>query len=346
MVTAAELTTSFLTGALGATVTDVVATPVGTGQVAESARLELTYAEPGSGPATVVAKLPSEDPTSRSTSQAMQSYLIETSFYRDLAPTLRVRAPRCHHVSYEPATDDFVLLLEDLAPAEQGDQITGCGVDVAALAVEHLPELHAPRWGDPALHQLEWLARINPGRVAFAGPMYLMLLDAFEQRYDGRVDQVILDLARRTLGRMPAVSLEDPASWTVQHGDYRLDNLLFGTPAGGPAIAVVDWQTVVLGPGVADVSYFLGAGLSTEDRRVHEEALVRSYHQAMVANGVGLDWDACWLQYRQHTLAGLAMAIGAAVMVGQTDRGDEMFLTMARRHGAHALDLDVESVLP
>ena len=40
------------------------------------------------------------------------------------------------------------------------------------------------------------------------------------------------------------------------------------------------------------------------------------------------------------------MAIGAAVMVGQTDRGDEMFLTMARRHAAHALDLEVEAVLP
>ena len=176
--------------------------------------------------------------------------------------------------------------------------------------------------------------------------MYLMLLDAFEQRYDGRVDQVILDLARRALGRMPALSLEDPGSWTVQHGDYRLDNLLFGTAAGGPPIAVVDWQTVILGPGLADLSYFLGAGLPTEDRRTHEEALVRSYHQALRAAGVDLDWDACWLQYRQHTLAGLAMAIGAAVMVGQTDRGDEMFLTMASRHGAHALDLDVESVLP
>ena len=164
MPTVAELTPAFLTDALGAEVTDVVATPVGTGQVAESARLELTYAQPDSGPATVVAKLPSDDPTSRNTSQAMQSYLIETSFYRDLAPTLDVRAPACHHVSYEPTTDDFVLLLEDLAPAEQGDQIAGCSLDVAALAVEHLPTLHAPRWGDPALGKLDgWPASPRTG---------------------------------------------------------------------------------------------------------------------------------------------------------------------------------------
>ena len=138
----------------------------------------------------MVAKLPSDDPTSRATSQAMQSYLIETSFYAELAPTLRVRAPGCHHVAYDPVTDDFTLLLEDLAPAEQGDQITGCSVDVAALAVGHLPELHAPRWGDPTLRDLAWLHRVTPDRVAFAGAMYLMLLDAFEQRYDGRIDPV------------------------------------------------------------------------------------------------------------------------------------------------------------
>ena len=346
MVTAAELTPAWLTDALGAEVVAVDAKPVGTGQVAESVRLRLTYADGATGPASVVAKLPSDDPTSRATSQAMQSYLIETSFYAELAPTLRVRAPGCHHVTYDPVTDDFTLLLEDLAPAEQGDQIAGCSVDVAALAVGHLPDLHAPRWGDPTLRDLAWLHRASPDRVAFAGPMYLMLIDAFEQRYDGRIDPEIIALARRTLARIPALALESPEAWTAQHGDYRLDNLLFGTASGGPPIAVVDWQTLILGPGIADVSYFLGAGPTTEDRRAHEQDLVRDYHGRMAAAGVDLDWDWVWLQYRQHSLAGLAMAIGAAVMVGQTDRGDEMFLTMARRHAAHALDLEVEAVLP
>lgn len=346
MVTAAQLTPAWLTDALGVEVVAAEGRPVGTGQVAESVRLQLTYATPGAGPATLVAKLPSGDPTSRATSEALGSYRIETSFYRDLAPTLRVRAPICRHVTYAPETDDFALLLEDLAPAQQGDQIAGCSPDVAALAVEHLPDLHAPRWGDPTLAALEWLARITPDRVAFAGALYLMLLDGFEERYGDRLDASILDLARRTLARMPAVSLQSPEAWTVQHGDYRLDNLLFGTADGGPPIAVVDWQTVVHGPGIADLSYFLGAGLTTDDRRTHEGALVRSYHQAMAAAGVALEWDDCWHQYRQHTLAGLAMAIGAAMVVGQTERGDEMFLTMARRHGAHALDLEVEAVLP
>jgi aminoglycoside phosphotransferase (APT) family kinase protein len=176
--------------------------------------------------------------------------------------------------------------------------------------------------------------------------MFATLLDTFEQRYADRVEPDHLELARRTLTRLPALSIDQPDTWTVQHGDYRLDNLLFGAGDGAAPIAVVDWQTVLHGPGVSDLSYFIGAGLTTEDRRTHERALVDEYRGRMAADGVELDPDWLWLQYRQHSLDGLAMAVGAAVMVAQTDRGDDMFLTMVRRHSAHGLDLEVESVLP
>src|SRR4029078_1659723 len=45
---------------------------------------------------------------------------------------------------------------------------------------------------------------------------------------------------------------------TVVHGDSRPDNFLIGqTPTATP-LAVVDWQTVGLGLGAADVAYFIG----------------------------------------------------------------------------------------
>ena len=339
------LTPTFLSDALGTAVASVEMEAVGTGQVASSIRVTLTYAAGASGPATIVAKVPSDDETSRNTSRALRSYLIETSFYRDLAPHLPVRAPGCFHVSHDPLSDDFVLLLEDLAPAEQGDQIAGCSPTVAAIAVEHLPSLHGPRWGDSSLKDLVWLARSTPDTAAFTSMLVLSLLDLFEQRYADRVDDDILALARRAIPALAEVASADPASWTLQHGDYRLDNLLFATPTGGPAIAVVDWQTVVHGNGVMDLSYFIGAGLTTEDRRHHEKDLVRLYQAGMAAHGVELDWDNLWRDYRRFTMAGLAMAIGASGLVGQTDRGDAMFVAMAQRHGRHALDLEIESVL-
>ena len=51
------------------------------------------------------------------------------------------------------------------------------------------------------------------------------------------------------------------------------------------AVTVVDWQTPSIGPAMRDASYFLCGGLSVEDRREHEEALVRAYHDELLAHG-------------------------------------------------------------
>ena len=108
----------------------------------------------------------------------------------------------------------------------------------------------------------------------------------------------------------------------------------------------MDWQTVGVGPGLLDVSYFLGAGLSVDDRRANEDALVRGYHEALQAGGVeGLGWDRCWDDYRAFAFAGFHMAVLASMVVQRTDRGDAMFLAMAGGAGRQILDLDAESLL-
>jgi hypothetical protein len=349
------LTPEWLTEALaptigGAKVTSVDAVPVGTGQMADSVRLVLGYDVDGAGPVSVVAKLAAADPTSRATAIALRSYELEVRFYRELAPGLPVRAPRCHHTGYDATTGDVVLLLEDLAPARQGDQLAGCTPDQAALAVEELPRLHAPRWGDPGLASLEWLHGDPATSAAFGAQLISSLFVGFRDRYAERLDADVLALAEALIQRLLDYLSHRPEPWTITHGDYRLDNLLFGAsdPDGGAAtrVAVVDWQTVSHGPGLADLSYFIGAGLVPDDRRAHEDELVRSYHAAMGAAGVDLSWNDCWEGYRRYTFAGLIMAIAASMLVEQTDRGDDMFVTMAQRHGRHALDLDALAMIP
>ena len=125
------------------------------------------------------------------------------------------------------------------------------------------------------------------------------------------------------------------------HGDFRADNLLFG----GPRVVVVDWQTVGLGAGPTDLAYLLGASLLPEVRRVHEAALVDRYVAGLAAQGVAVDRDDVWTQYRRYAFGGLIMAIVAQALVRRTDRGDEMFITMADRHSRQALDLDSESLV-
>ncbi|PRC52853.1 phosphotransferase, partial [Mycobacterium sp. ITM-2017-0098] len=51
------------------------------------------------------------------------------------------------------------------------------------------------------------------------------------------------------------------------HGDFRLDNMLFGQEGADRPLTVVDWQTVTWGPAFTDVAYFLGCALPIEQRR-------------------------------------------------------------------------------
>jgi hypothetical protein len=343
------LTPEWLTAALTASGTlagtRVVAAdvrPLGTGQMCDSVRIGLRYAEPGAGPASLVAKLPAADEGSRATAKAFRSYEKEVRFYQELADRLPVRTPRVHYADLDVATASFVLLLEDLAPAEPGDQLRGCGTDVAAAAVAELVKLHAPLWGDPALPRLEWLHGDPEGRGALLGEVLPLLWAGFQERYAASLLPHVLQAGDLYFGRLSTGRAPDRVT-TVTHTDYRLDNLLIG-PDG--EVTVLDWQTCGTGVGPSDVAYFLGAGLAPEVRREAEDQLVRDYHSGLVAAGVtGYAWDDCWLDYRRGTWAGLSMAVLASMSVKRTDRGDAMFLAMADRHAHHALDLDAADVL-
>ena len=343
--TAADLTPELLTELLsgvtdGATVTQVDTALVGTGQLGECLRLTLGYDRDTVAPASLVAKLPSTDQNSREAAAVVRAYEIEVSFYRDLRAGLSVRTPHCFHASLDMESNDFLLLLEDISHGTQGDQLTGCSVDDAAAAVAQLPGLHAPRWGDERLEQIEWLHRSNEANSAMFSAIIRSLYPGFLERYAGRLSPDVLTLSERVVDALDELNADRPRPWTVAHSDFRLDNLLFQADAPDDPVVVVDWQTCGYGPGISDLAYFVGGSLSTEDRRVHEIDLVRDYLARMRAAGVGLDWDDLWSQYRRYTVAGLIMAIAASMLVKRTQRGDDMFMAMAERAGRHALDLE------
>jgi len=203
-----------------------------------------------------------------------------------------------------------------------------------------LAALHAPRWGDRTLLDIDWLDRPSSERSAETEAFLGMLAAGFTERYAGRVEPDVAALIERFLPRLGRYQAVAPEPWTVVHGDFRLDNLLFG----GPRVAVLDWQTVRLGPSMSDVAYFIGSALQPPDRAVHEEALVHDYHDRLRLAGVDVSWEHCWTGYRLRGFDGLLMAIFASMLVTRTDRGDEMFMAMANRHGRQVLDLDGEAL--
>ena len=338
-VDAAWLTSALAGDGLDVDVAAVDSQPVGTGQMADSHRLTIEYAR-GEGPATVVVKVPAGGMLSRAAGSA-GGYRNEVRYYKDLDPTVAITAPRCFHAAVTEDSSAFVLVLEDLAPGRQGDQIVGCSIGRAGLAVENLAGLHGPRWCDESLRDLDWLGRPTPEGTAFAAALLADSTARFNLRYADRLADG--DAATLTAFADHAAAWLDGRSerFGLVHGDYRLDNLLFGTDAGGYPVATVDWQTISIGLPARDLAYFLGNGLTVDDRRTHELGLVERYHDALCSYGVtGYTLETCWDDYRFGHFQGPWTTVLGAMHVEQTDRGDHMFMAMASRCCAAIRDLN------
>lgn len=310
--------------------------PIGTGQMSESRRLHLTYSGPSSLPGTLIAKFPSGDEKSRAAGRATRCYEVESSFYRDLHGALDVGAPSCFHVERDEETDDFLLLLEDLAPCRQGDQLDGCSPDEAGACVDELVKLHGPLWNSPFLGRLAWLNRSTSKERSGSRALMQSVYPSFVERYHDRLDPSTSRLVEQFVHNPGTYFHRDLPHRTVVHGDFRLDNLLFR----GRGVGVVDFQTVTHACGAQDLAYFLGAGLQVDDRRDHERDLVRRWVDGLAGYGVTIALEAAWTEYRAFAFAGVVMAVVASMLVKQTERGDAMFMTMAHRHAQHAIDLD------
>jgi aminoglycoside/choline kinase family phosphotransferase len=323
-------------------VVEVSIEPAGVGQVADCFRCRLSYddAEP-QAPASVIAKLPAQDPTSRESGVAQALYAREVRFYQELADVVGITTPRCLYAEIDASSGMFALVLEDLAPARDADQLAGLSHDDASTAVLELAGLHAARWGDPRRLGLGWLQDLREHSNALYAEFLPPLFDGFVGRYGDQLGPEQLEIITSFKPHLGRFITEQAEPLALIHGDYRSDNMLFDAADGKIPLAVIDWQTILTGPALVDVAFLLGASLEEADRRAHERDLVREYHEALSARGVtGYSWNRCWTDYRRYAYHCLAFLIPASMIVEQTERGDEMFLTMIRRGCAHVTELD------
>ncbi len=340
------LTRMFATNAIDAQVTDVRYSSVGTGQMADNYRLHVEYGDKSAdAPGTLVVKVSSTDPSSRAAGAA-GGYVTEVRFYRELAEDVAIRTPRCYHADISEDCNEFVLVLEDLAPAEQGDQLRGCTPEQAELALVNLAGLHGSRWCDDALDRYDWLNRISPEVAGLFTNLLAPSTEAFIDRYRERLSPDDATVLRKFASAAATWLVARPDRFVPVHGDYRLDNLMFATATGGAPVAAVDWQTLAIGHPGRDVAYFLGNAMAPALRRTHEETLVGAYHRALLDFGVSnYSFEECFDDYRFGQFQGPLVTVLGAMAVVQTDRGDEMFMAMCSRSCQAIRDLDSVDLL-
>ncbi|WP_298016778.1 phosphotransferase [uncultured Parasphingopyxis sp.] len=320
--------------------------PVGTGQVCDSYRFRCDWQEE-SHPATFVAKCPSRDATSRGAAALFHLYDMEVGWYRDVAKDSGVSCPPPYHAEIGADETQFALLLGDMAPAEQGDQLAGADAATVAAALHEAAALHAWRPKSGSFDDLAWLHH-SAGNSGYMRQALPSLFKQFQPRFTGLLPEEVLDLGAELVARFDAYMDAAPQPECIAHGDMRLDNILFTAPREDdlPLAILVDWQTCSMGHGAGDVAYLIGTSFADpEDRRAQEKPLIAQYLQRREALGAPADPDAFWDAYRRSAFAGYIMAINAAIHVERTERGDAMFAAMAERPAQMALDLESLSLV-
>jgi hypothetical protein len=326
-----DVTSEWLSAVLTADVKEVEVSSIGTGQTGATYRVSATYATNSELPGSFAIKLPAQDDTVRE--RVALGYLSEVEFYTDVAEKVRIPVPRCFYSDISDSGADFALLLADMAPAVQGDQIGGCTSHEARLAVKALAGLHGPSWCDSTWLGLSAISMPKPGDEAAAkglGDVSVMAADITIDKLGARMSAEDKETLTAAMGLVTPWLMAEPKRFALMHGDYRLDNMLFDPDR--TRITVVDWQTMGIGLPARDLAYFTATSLVPEVRSEIEQDLVARYHETLMGYGVtDYDADTCWRDYclgvvQAPLITGLGFAFAAS-----TERGDEMILTMLHR---------------
>lgn len=329
----------------------------GVGFSGELARIRLTYGS-GTGPATVVAKIPTSVEENRNASERLAVYERELRVYEELLAGLGAPSPELYYSDIEadaraarmvarverinrwpiwllrvllrvlerltPPSFPSVLLLEDLDPAAPGDQVAGCDLHRAGRALETIAGLHAATWAHRAPPTTHWLVAFPFGsRLLQAG--VLNARRRFLANHGHRLSthfRAVFDRAERgALERSDRLAATAPAC--LLHGDFRLDNMFF-TPDGNVR-ALIDWQLTGIGPAVTEVAYFVCGSLDPEVPEEEVDALLARYHATLVAGGVqDYPWEGLLADYDEALL----LLVGRMSTLELIDFGDDRGLDL------------------
>ncbi len=330
------------------------------GFMGEVHRCHLTWDDGARGldlPSSVIVKVPTQNDDNFAVGDAMQAYEREIVVYETLRPTLGLPMPHHYYAAMDPdpapwlgrpilflfdhlpirgvnwvirqfiklsskSKRRYILVLEDIVDARPPTQLEGGSLDDARRALELLARFHAHNW--MRIDAIEAYEKIWPldraSRVFQAS--YLRNRAHFVEHFGAVVSADTMARLDEIQERVPAISAALAAEpWTLLHGDFRLDNLLFRPDDD---IIVLDLQGLSAGRPAVDVAYFITTALTAEHRE-EEERLLRTYHDALVDAGVAsYAWDQlvhdCHLtkEMLAHRLVGTADVLDTT-MAGRDD---------------------------
>ena len=322
-------------------------------------------------PRTLVIKIPTSDRWLRGQGEALGLYEREILFYRELAPLLPVKLPRCYHAQMDPrpfgspekdakSLDSldrmpnflisllmwlapflarlgrrrYVLLLEDLAPARIGDQVSIASDADLLGATKALAQLQAFCWEAPISQEsgLDSSGGFKCAADCFCIQAKSILISRMPLRNKISDEmRTLFNWLERNVDRVFGHFSQRPG--TLIHGDYRLDNLFFDDCSDDGLPILADWQVPGWGNGLYDLAYFLLGSLAADSSSERERALVIHYHEALLEKNVSdYSFDECWADYQVARLVVLIRVVSTIGEIHSTnERGIRLFSSWAER---------------
>jgi thiamine kinase-like enzyme len=351
----AELTTDWLTNALRetGTITEAAVTGLdykiigeGEGVLGQLARFRLQFDKPeGGAPATLVGKFPASVQANRDFANLFRFYEREVRFYEEIADEVELRTPKRYYSHFDPETNDYILLMEDMGAALCGNQVAGCPAENAITVLRNMARFHATWWEHPRLESLDWIPYGNHPIHQSAQQAYQDCWDNFLKNFGDRLSARALTAAERLSTRI--IDLQNAITkppMSIAHGDLRYDNLYFNADE----MAVADWQIVLRGRASYDAAYFMSQSVDPAVRKSCEMEALRTYHETLREGGVsGYSFDDLMWDYRSTAMYCLVYpVISGGTLDLANERGTALVTAMLDRSIATILDLDCDEMIP
>jgi aminoglycoside phosphotransferase (APT) family kinase protein len=213
--------------------------------------------------------------------------------------------------------------MEDCGDYRLGDQLIGCSPEDARHGVVEMGKLHAAFWDDvdhPEFDFIPFHRGSYHGNALRDGAAAGW--DTVIANFPGVVPDWMVQAKDRYLAAIEPMQdwISEPPH-TIVHGDFRMDNLFFGTRPEHHPMVILDWQGPLRCKPLHDLAYFLTQSLPVETRRSMERELVASWHATLADNGVtNYSAEQAWDEYLQAALYVWTVAV---VIAGSLEPGNE-----------------------
>lgn len=310
----------------------------GAGVLGELARLTLHYEEQTNAPDTLIAKFSSPVAEARAVAGSMSFYKNEHLFYQSLVSEVPIHTPISYYQSYSPEDQEFVLLMSDIE-GEVVDQVQGCSLKKAEIAIDELAKLHAWGYRQNRAEKVSWLRSLTNEEFTTAA------VDAVKANASITVEklsdiapdwlkELAPDFHKSLPGYMENIQQD---MTTLLHGDFRADNLIFNLSQ----LTTIDWQILLKGPGAYDLAYFLSQSLDISDRREHGETLINRYLDNMNQLGIQLDRSTFDDAFKATLVSSLVYPLVAGGIIDESfPRSKQLVVAMLSRSCAAIEDYD------